>query len=729
MRLIEPLPHLLARRRSASVSADGQREHSPSHLVSIRTLLKQATIAGAVVLACVLAAICLPKVKQAKVFLPFIPDVERAENDFIDRRFRYRGAQDHQNPHEPKITIIAIDALTLNDKRLNKPLLFWGKEHARLFHILHENKARAIGIDIVQPIAIPKGDPNAKADEAERRAIETIPGIVLPFNRTTVGTNKVVDTYPYEELRKVLQKLCKWEDQRFDRKDLEDYLKLDNCSYLDNCGFSHVILDSDSAVRRFAVTNKMWDKAGGHLYYSFGFAVALQALKHGMKAESIHNDRDLRVNPERMIDYAGPAGWYKTISYVNVLQNPKKYRADIEGHICLVGVTDFNQLDYHKVPFVDRTRNTAGLMSGVEIQANIIRTLLTDFKVRRVGHLGTMIGVLLTVLILNLLYSGYHFRKLNELARSNGLERLELAWLKILLFGLGVAGFWLLFCFAIFRYGGCLLPLVPVGLTILLESGAVAALHRRHEQRYRAWLDDVLSLYVSSSVLEYFAKKPGKLRLGGEPQEVTIMFLDVRGFTAFSRNFSGGTETEKTLRKLAEVLNDYLAAMEEVIFDQDGIIDKYTGDGLMAIFNWPQEQEDHACRAVRAALKIQDRVEQLALSWEARGLRDIKPLNIGIGINTGTALVGNIGSERRMNLTATGYTVNVAARLEGHNKDVDVNRSGRLPILINESTMRGIQECCPEFAQREKIEFVQVEEKTELRGIEKEFFNVYTVFR
>ncbi len=153
-------------------------------------------------------------------------------------------------------------------------------------------------------------------------------------------------------------------------------------------------------------------------------------------------------------------------------------------------------------------------------------------------------------------------------------------------------------------------------------------------------------------------KNPELLRLGGEKREISIFFSDLQGFTTISEKLDP--------EALTALLNDYLTAMTDIILDAGGTIDKYEGDAIIAFWNAPLAQPDHALRAVRAALACQERLAELRPAFRARVGHD---LHMRIGINTGTAVVGNLGSARRFDYTMLGDAVNLAARLEGVNKE------------------------------------------------------------
>ncbi len=188
---------------------------------------------------------------------------------------------------------------------------------------------------------------------------------------------------------------------------------------------------------------------------------------------------------------------------------------------------------------------------------------------------------------------------------------------------------------------------------------------RRLEARYQ-----MFQRYLSPAVIERLPLDPSELKLGGQRQAITSLFADIRGFTDYSRQH--GPEA------LVEVLNQYLDIGAQAILDEDGTLDKILGDCVVAIFNAPLPQEDHVLRAVRAALKIQEGVARLH-----ERLPPASHLYYGVGINTGDAVVGNIGTEHQMNYTAIGSSVNLASRLQ--------SAAGPGQILLSPATYQQIE--------------------------------------
>jgi len=203
--------------------------------------------------------------------------------------------------------------------------------------------------------------------------------------------------------------------------------------------------------------------------------------------------------------------------------------------------------------------------------------------------------------------------------------------------------------------------------------GLVGALTMNYwaEGRQKAFIKQAFRHYLSGEVIEKILRNPKHLQLGGEKRELTIMFTDLAGFSTFSEKL-GPVE-------LTALLNDYLSEMTDIILGEGGTLDKYEGDAIIAFWNAPLEQSDHAVRACRAALRCQRRLAELREAYQERiGAA----LRMRVGLNTGEVVVGNMGSRKRFNYTILGDAANLASRLEGANKAFGTE------IMVSGSTWR-----------------------------------------
>ncbi|MCX8252600.1 Putative Chase2 sensor protein (modular protein) [Beijerinckiaceae bacterium RH AL1] len=211
-------------------------------------------------------------------------------------------------------------------------------------------------------------------------------------------------------------------------------------------------------------------------------------------------------------------------------------------------------------------------------------------------------------------------------------------------------------------------PLVVSAMITMTYLGAISALFRA-EQRDRHFVQNAFGRFVSPEVVEQLARDPSQLTLGGQQRELTVMFTDVRNFSAIAERMSAAD--------LTRFMNSYLSPMTEIVLDHAGTVDKYIGDGIMAFWNAPLPDARHAENAARAALAMIDALPRLSLSG---GSKPVAQLRCGIGLASGPCVVGNIGSQLRFDYTALGDDVNLASRLES------LTKTYGLDILATDAT-------------------------------------------
>jgi len=207
---------------------------------------------------------------------------------------------------------------------------------------------------------------------------------------------------------------------------------------------------------------------------------------------------------------------------------------------------------------------------------------------------------------------------------------------------------------------------VPIS-TLISNFGLVALYRALVEEKEKRKVRGAFQYYLSPEVIRRLLQNPELVQ--PRKNEVTVMFSDIRGFTSISEKLDP--------QELALLLNQYLTNMTKIVFDHSGTLDKYIGDAVMAFWGAPFVEPGHAIRACRSALQMMSRVAELREQWRTQNKPD---LDIGIGLNTGVASVGNMGSELRYGYTAMGDAVNLASRLEGLNKEY------RTHILVSETT-------------------------------------------
>jgi adenylate cyclase len=239
----------------------------------------------------------------------------------------------------------------------------------------------------------------------------------------------------------------------------------------------------------------------------------------------------------------------------------------------------------------------------------------------------------------------------------------------------------------------------PLGSSLLIYLTLVFSSYVR-EQSQRRRIRSAFSQYLSPALVAQLAQSPEKLVLGGEEREMTIMFSDVRGFTAISESYKHDPQG------LTALMNRFLTPLTNAILDRKGTIDKYMGDAIMAFWNAPLDDASHQLNACEAALDMLDRIDALNKQREIEaqhGGHVYIPINVGVGLNTGTCVVGNMGSNLRFDYSVLGDSVNLASRLEGQSKEYG------FPIIVGSNTALAVKD---KFAILE-LDFIMVKGKKE----------------
>lgn len=427
-------------------------------------------------------------------------------------------------------------------------------------------------------------------------------------------------------------------------------------------GFFNVFPDSSGTVRKVPLFMLM----NGTPYPS----LALEMLRMGLGAEGVtihasHREKDTKKGllgvtlADRFIptdelgqvtvNFRGTLKTFPYISALNILKN--RSLESLKNKYILIGTSAAGLLDLRATPF-------SNVYPGVEVHANLIDNILGNDPFTHDTY--TEIGLTYTSIIVGgLLLSAL------------------LAFSSPLIGGAGGLVFIVLYLF----YGnyhvfflqnqmvGITYPLITVMAIFLV----VTTFNYFFEGREKRFIQGAFSHYVSPSVVGELMKFPEKLSLVGEQKQLTIFFSDIRGFTSISEKMNS--------EELGKFMNEYLTAMSAIIMEHKGTVDKYIGDAIMAIWGAPLDDANHAANAVRASLNSIEQLKELRTVWESKGLPLI---DIGIGLNTGMASVGNFGSMQRFDYTVLGDNVNLASRLEGSNKTYGTN------IIVSEYTKEAI---------------------------------------
>ncbi|MEI5676879.1 adenylate/guanylate cyclase domain-containing protein [Mesorhizobium sp. CCNWLW179-1] len=416
-------------------------------------------------------------------------------------------------------------------------------------------------------------------------------------------------------------------------------------------GIASIAFDGDGILRRVPG-------------YGDGFAARLLEAA-GQMAEVPRN---------ALLQTFGPSRTYETVSYYQALDAdqflPEGFFRD---RVVMVGLSVQNAptiaeggADVHATPFTVRTGR---LVAGVEIHATIFDNLASGLSINRapawISLLSVAVGAGLAALLIR---------------RRTGWKTVAGSAVAVLAM---LAGSYL--CL---RFGRVFVPPFAPSLAFVLAASAQGALDFASERRLRRGITRAFSQYLSPPLVERLARDPSQLRLGGEVRTLTILFCDIRGFTTISETMKDDPEG------LTRLINRLLTPLSEVVLSTGGTIDKYIGDCIMAFWNAPLDDPDHAVHAVRAALGMFDALNALNAEFVAETEATSRPalkLGIGIGVNTGECVVGNMGSTSRFDYSALGDSVNLAARLESASKDVGA------PLLIGETTAALVRDSFPVF--------------------------------
>jgi adenylate cyclase len=415
-------------------------------------------------------------------------------------------------------------------------------------------------------------------------------------------------------------------------------------------GHVTMIADRDGTTRWEALVFEY------HGYYYPSLAIEAVRVARGLDASALKLDfgrsfdvgtTEIPVDPrDRMlIDYAGPPGMFHYYSAADVLAGRVDAGA-LRDRIVFVGGTAAGIYDLRVTPI-------SPIMPGVEKHATVAANVLDQRFLRRPDWVELLesLGILVWPLLL-----AWVLPKLRPIWSVGAV---------VVLWGAFFGAVHLAFL------GGLWLPLVYPSLAMGLTFVGITVYRLFTEERQRLWIKRAFQRFVSPEVVERLVDNPAALQFGGELRHLTVLFSDIRDFTTYTERHPP--------QEVVHMLREYLTKMTDQVITHQGTLDKFIGDAVMAIFGAPAPLPDHAERACRTALAMVTELEALQAKWEAEGR---EPFRIGIGINTGEMVVGNLGSEQLFDYTVVGDGVNLGARLESLNKEYKT----RLHIIISEST-------------------------------------------
>lgn len=544
-----------------------------------------------------------------------------------------------------EIIVVAIDEKSLKPDELG-PLTKWPRmNYARAVDILNAHDAAAIGIDVTFPdasIAGPEDD-------------QSFAGTLAKYDNVILASRYYFDSG---------ERGYEWPNDTI----------LEGNSTL---GWINIQLDADGFVRSlplFAQSEKGvidafslalariylraepsdYRVVDGYFDYSEGIRIPAWTKKDKILGDEVHF---------MYINYFAQPNQFTRISFSDLLNgdltDKKGNPIDFRDKIVIIGPTAIDLQDDYLSPVSEGVR-----MPGVEIHANNVQTVVTQEFLRDQSKMSLWLTIL-GFLIVNIIV--FSFLKVRYAIPLVILE----------VFGMLVGGI------VVYEYRILVNVVYPI-LTILLSFIGTFLVRFIMEQTQRQFIEGAFGHYVNKDVVKQIKKDPHMLELGGAKREITVFFSDIAGFTTISEKLKP--------EELVKFLNEYLGAMTEIIIGNQGTLDKYEGDAIMCFWNAPIPQHDHQLHACTAALENQKRLIELRKKWAKMDLPELK---VRIGLNSGEAVVGNMGSENRFDYTAMGDNVNLASRLESINKQYGTY------LMISESTYAAVKEqmVCRELDQ------------------------------
>ena len=406
-------------------------------------------------------------------------------------------------------------------------------------------------------------------------------------------------------------------------------------------GFPNLIVDSDGTARRISVVHN-------------GFkSLSLKVAELFRSPVVVPSQQPFRIA------YRAPAESLPHVLALDVFSGkiPKQF---FEHKIVFIGSTASDLQDFHLTPF--------GRMSGVEIQANIAQALI-DGRFFNQQESGNWVLVLLVSFVT--IWLCIRLKKISHLVGAL----------------VGLAFLYVLIAFWAFGHMYILDLLYPL-LVLIITSVLTILIQYFSTAKEKKFIQDTFSRYLAPQVVDKLIADSSQLKLGGEKREISVLFSDIRGFTSFAEHMQP--------QELSHFLNSYLTCMTNIVLDRAGVIDKYIGDAIMAFWGAPLDDKKHAFDSVMVALDMISILQDF--NKENSGV-SVPMINIGIGINSGEATVGNMGSEKRFDYTAIGDNVNLASRLEGLNKFYGTN------IIVSQATydMAGVEDSAITFREIDRV--------------------------
>ncbi len=580
---------------------------------------------------------------------------------------------------EPKhVAIVAVDNQTLLEHQ-DEPLVFWGPHFAHAIETIRRAGARVIGVDYLFTVSAESWLRTLELSRTEKSRTYDVPmrAQLASGQVVLVGSVAGNDQGKCQLLLPISDHLFSLPGGPMD------------------VGLGNFSTDKDGVIRRFFPT--LFDD-GTIPNLTFANLLVLRAV--GLEPTALNWSLGGREIPNvihtRTIGFVGPPGTIPRVSLSHLL-NPSADKdheiQSLKGKVVIIAAEHAGNQDVHMTPYVHGFLGFEGqMMSGAELHANIVETLFTGRFPQSVPNWFRLIYLVTVIAIGTALF----FR----------LHPLQGIGMGLLL------GFICAFLAFLFFRLNWILPVASVYVGMVVSYLGTLGLRLTGEEKERTRLRQMFGRYVSDEVVEKLLATGHRPDLGGESLQVTILFSDIRNFTTISEKLNA--------REVVEMLNTYLSKVYEPILKEGGTVDKFIGDSIMAVFGSPVPYKDHALRALRAALGMIETTREFR-SWMDQHFagKDLPVFAIGIGLHTGEAVIGSMGSPKRMEFTAIGDTVNLASRLENLTKDLGwaIVASSVTIQAAGPSVVTGKQE---NVTVKGRKEYVQVYEVIGLRSKEGE---------
>lgn len=612
-----------------------------------------------------------------------ISSLQKLELELLDKRFEERG---EIKIDSPKVVIIEISQESFD--QIPQPDNEWPwPRHlfARLINNLSEAGAKAIGIDIIMSDS---DRINSKNDSLLTEAIKQS-GKVVVAGKIDVEREALIQKLQSMEsdFRSSKEGALQTE---YDKGFLSIKENFDNIFYESDSSLGIVQIegDDDGIKRRyhpynlFSVSESLSVKIP-----SFSFATLNKSLNLDNNYSAISYDDHFKydeftipkfTNATMLINYYGGYKSFPYFKFYELIDDSSfksvdeieyetevneweiyKEQGTFKDKIVLIGSTMPEDKDIFPISF-SKGRSGDNMIPGVEIHATVIQNVLDKNLLYRQSLLNEILTIIISSLIIYIIVMSFKKMKF----------RFSLL-IEFIVFAIVVISIYTFYKVSVYLFinNNLVISVVNPSIAILLSYVAGTVYNYLTERKQNVLIKGMFSQYVNKAFVNELIANPDKLKLGGEKKNLTVLFSDIAGFTTFAE--------KKPPEELVSFINEFLNEMTDIIIRNEGTLDKYLGDAVMAFWGAPIPIEDHAYKACVTSLEMQNKLAELRDKWSKSAEH---PIRIRIGINSGDVIVGNIGGAKRFDYTVLGDDVNLASRLEGANKEYGSN------IMISDAT-------------------------------------------